>query len=508
MRFKAPRGVYCILIAAVSAIGQDAAFTEPTGTITLEQAVYAALQGSPRLAAFDWELRATDGRILQAGSRPNPELSLEIENVRLKSGPGADARTRSLNGTLGRKTVTLPSGQQGQPVDLTYPRIQSVFGGELERESGAPAGFAESEITLSISQIIELGGKRAKRVALAREEKQLAQWDYEAARADLIAETARAFVNVLVAQERVERERELVALAEDVARSTALRVDAGQVSPMESNRAEIALSTTGIALANAERALQAARMRLASMWGATEITYTVAVGDFADISPVPAVDSLVQRLKANPDLARWASELAVRDAEFTLARARRIPNPSIDLGLRREGFAGRSVSRFGSDTGATLGFSRTDVEPERDAEYRIVLGFSMPLPLFDRNQGNIAEAEALVSKTAEERRATAVALHAALVESRESAAAAYDELQTLETDVLARAAQTLDKTREGYELGKFSYLDVLDAQRTLFDAQAARLDALTRYHVDSVNIERLTGQTPAQTQEQQDERED
>ena len=229
-------------------------------------------------------------------------------------------------------------------------------------------------------------------------------------------------------------------------------------------------------------------------------------GRFPDISPVPAVDSLVQRLKANPDLARWASELAVRDAEFTLARARRIPNPSIiwDCGVK-DSPAGRF--RDSEATGRHARVSRTDVEPERDAEYRIVLGFSMPLPLFDRNQGNIAEAEALVSKTAEERRATAVALHAALVESRESAAAAYDELQTLETDVLARAAQTLDKTREGYELGKFSHLHVLDAQRTLFDAQAARLDALTRYHVDSVNIERLTGQTPAQTQEQQDERE-
>ena len=91
MRFKAPRGVYGILIAAVSAIGQDAAFTEPTGTITLEQAVYAALQGSPRLAAFDWELRAADwGGILQAGSRPNPELSLEIEKcaAEIRAGRG------------------------------------------------------------------------------------------------------------------------------------------------------------------------------------------------------------------------------------------------------------------------------------------------------------------------------------------------------------------------------------------------------------------------------------
>lgn len=505
MAFQPQRGVYCILLAAASAFAQHGEFTEPSGAITLQQTIHAALQASPRLAVFDWELRAADARVLQAGLRPNPELSLEIENLRLKSGPGVHSRTRSLSGALGPESLTIPAAGQGDPLELTYPRLQSVLGGEIERESGSPAGLAESEITLSISQIIELGGKRAKRASLAREEKQLVQWDYEASRANVVAETAQAFINVLVSQERVSSERELVALAKDVARSTALRVDAGQVSPMENNRAEIAVSTTGIALANAERELQSARARLAANWGGTQVLFTEAVGEIEDVSPVPSVDELGSRLERNPDLARWAAELAVRDARFALERARRIPDPTVEFGLRREGFSGRSVSRFGSGTDAALALSRTDVEPERDAEYRIVLGFSMPLPVFDRNQGNIAEAEAFASKTAEERRLTAVMLHAGLVESREAAAAAYDELQVLDGEVLAKATETLDKTQEGYELGKFGYLDVLDAQRTLFDAQIARLNALARYHAAMIDIERLTGRSPDQNQEQDNE---
>lgn len=502
MRFQPQIGVFCVLFAALSASGEESPFAEPTGAITLQQAVHAALLGSPRLAAFDWEFRAADARVLQAGLRPNPDLSLEIENVRLKSGPGADSRTRSFSGGIGREAVSIPAGGQGDPVEFTYPRIQPLLGGDIERESGAPAGLAESEITLRISQIIELGGKRAKRVALAQEEKQLVQWDYEAARADLIAETAAAFVNVLVAQERIARERELVTLAEDVARSTALRVDAGQVSPMENNRAEIAVSTTSIALANAERELHAGRARLAAMWGGTQAVFSEVVGDLSEVSPVPMVETLKEYLDTNPDLARWAAELAARDARFALERARRVPNPSVELGLRREGFSGRSASRFGSDTDGALSFSQTAIEPERDAEYSIVLGFAVPLPIFDRNQGNIAEAEALVSKAAEERRLTAVTLHAGLVEAREAAAAAYDELKTLEDEVLSKAAETLEKTREGYELGKFGYLDVLDAQRTVFDGQLARLDALARYHGATFEIERLTGLAPNQTQEQ------
>ncbi len=503
MSFQPLRGVLGFLLAALIAQGQEA-FTEPSGTLTLERAIHAALQGSPKLAAFDWDLRAADARVLQASLRPNPELEFEIEDIRLNSGPGATSRTRSLGGSLGERTVTVPTNGQAGPLELTFPRVEPVFGGELERESGAPAGFAESEITLSISQVIELGGKRAKRVALAEEEKQLVQWDYEAARADVIAETARAFVEVLVAQERVSQERDLVALAEDVARTMAARVDAGQVSPLENNRAQIAESTTAIALANAERELRIAQAKLAAQWGGTQVLYTEVAGDLDGVSPVAPIEHLIERLEQNPDMARWATELAVRDARFHLERAKRIPDPEVVFGVKRQGIAGRSVSQIGSDTDGALSLSQTDIDSDRDAEYGVLLGVSVALPIFDRNQGNIAEAEALASEASEERRGAAVAVHVALVESWETAEAAYDELQSLENEILAKARATVEKTREGYELGKFSYLDVLDAQRTLFDAQVARLDALTRYHTANVDIERLTGQAPV-TEEISDE---
>ncbi|MCL4692288.1 MAG: hypothetical protein KJ060_07235, partial [Candidatus Hydrogenedentes bacterium] len=94
MSFQPLRGVLGFLFAALIAQGQEA-FTEPGGTLTLEQAIHAALQGSPKLAAFDWDLRAADARVLQASLRPNPDLEFEIEDIRLNSGPGATSRTRT-----------------------------------------------------------------------------------------------------------------------------------------------------------------------------------------------------------------------------------------------------------------------------------------------------------------------------------------------------------------------------------------------------------------------------
>ncbi len=132
-------------------------------------------------------------------------------------------------------------------------------------------------------------------------------------------------------------------------------------------------------------------------------------------------------------------------------------------------------------------------EYDRDRDNRFVVGFSLPLPLFDRNQGNITEAEHMISKAASERREAEVVVATQLAQNRELTLAAYEEVMALRKEILPLTGTTLSKTQIGYEQGKFSYLNVLDAQRTLFEARSNYLDALRRYHVAAVTIQRLTG---------------
>src|SRR5262245_63115546 len=138
------------------------AVSNPTGVLTLPQAQALALLQHPRLAAFGWEVRAGEARTLQASLPPNPALGIEVEN----------------------------------------------FAG-----SGALKGFQGAEITIHLSQLIELAGKRQKRTRVAALERDLVAWDYEAARIEVLTQVTKALVEVLSAQQRLDRQSVVTAKA-------------------------------------------------------------------------------------------------------------------------------------------------------------------------------------------------------------------------------------------------------------------------------------------------------
>jgi outer membrane protein, heavy metal efflux system len=471
-----------LLIVSVPAGGQEPSPSalpdakEESGTLTLPDALALTLRHSPALAAFTWDIRAADAMIEQAGLRPNPELSVEIEGVRWTPGPTERTRSTSLSGTLA-------------PVTLTNPAI----GWDRETAPGARSGFSESELTISIAQPIELGRKRAKRKALAAQEKELVLWDYQAARADALAQTASDFVEVLAAQERVTLEKELAGLAEEVVRTFSLLLKAGKVAPIELSRAEVAFATTRISYEESQGELEAARAMLASNWGSKRALFAHAAGRLDELQPVPALDMLENQIGRNPDLARWSTELAVRQAEFKLERAQRIPDLTGELGFRSAGLADHRSTQYSLGAAGDFGFTRSRTGYSSDRDNSLVLAFSLPLPIFDRNQGRIKAAEAMISKVSEQRRGAEANAHAELASAQQVASAAYLKAQALRDEVMPKVDETFEKIQQGYREGKFGYLDVLDTQRTLFNARETFLDALTRYHRGVVRMERLTG---------------
>lgn len=388
---------------------------EPTGDLRLDQAQALALRQNPALAAFAWEVRAGEARTLQAGLAPNPEISVEFENF---------------------------AGSHG---------FKGVDG---------------SEVTFALSQVIELAGKRQKRARAAALARDLSAWDYEAARLDVLTQVAQAFVEVLSAQERLTVDAELVRLAEQVLQAATARVKAGKVSPIEATRARVALSTSRIAFERAQRDLTAARERLVTTWGSARPTFAQAVGDLESLKAIPSADALAQHVEQNPDVVRWATAMAQRQAAVTLEEANRIPDPSLGGGFRYM---------------------------NESKDQALLFEVSMPLPVFDRNQGNLLEARHQLSRAAEERRAAAVSVRAALVETYAELSTAFTEASTLRDAVLPGAQQAFDAAREGYRQGKFQFLDVLDAQRTLFEVRGQYIEALATYHQAVAALERLIG---------------
>jgi cobalt-zinc-cadmium efflux system outer membrane protein len=397
--------------SAVSSAG----VREPSGDLTLRQALALALAGNPDLAAFSWEVRSGDPRILQAGLLPNPELGVEFENF---------------------------------------------LGSEPSRR------FETLETTLSISQLVELGGKRAARIRLASSEKEVSMWEYEAKRADVAAEVAKSFVEVLSAQDRLALAEELAGLAGEVLNAVAARVTAGKISPVEETKASVAMSIAGIDLERAKLALEGARKRLAATWGNDKPMFSEAVGQLDRLTPIPPPEVLADRIFRNPDVARWAAEMEQRKATLAQERANRIPDVTISGGVRR--------SRETNDTS-------------------FVFGAAIPLPLFNRNQGKILESQYRISKAESERAGAGNRVLAALSDAYQALAAGYVEATTLMTAVLPGAQSAFEATSEGFRQGKFGYLEVLDAQRTLFEARGRYVEALGAYHKAVADTERLIG---------------
>jgi len=454
----------------------DATAMHPGDGLTLPQALALALERHPELKAFSWHIRAAEARRLQAGLRPNPELSLEVEAIRWRAGPESRTRTTRLGG-VPERGLAGPLGEF-----------------EIEIEEGADSGLRESTFTLRLDQVIELGGKRAERIRLAAGDVETARWDYEVARVRVLTEVGKAFVEALAAQERLATRRELAALATEIWDSTAARVEAGQIAALELRKAEIERSSERIAVQRAQRDLEAARARLASTWGDTEAAFGRVLGRLEAPEPLVPLEVLTERTAGNPDLARWASEVARRRAAVGLEKARRVPDLTVSLGLQAQPLRGHHVRSYGfGPEGPFLSRSRSSFEDDWDAS--LVLELSLPLPLFNRNQGSIRAAEHVAAAAGEERRAAQVTVLAALTAWYHAAMAAYETFGALEADVFPNAARTFELTQQGFRQGKFSYIEVLDAQRTLFEVRTQLLEAQAEFQQGVMEIERLLGET-------------
>lgn len=470
------------IVASEQALSADVAqetqqlppVTSNPDALTLDTALAWALERNPGLAAFSWELRAAEARQLQAGLRPNPELAIEIEDIGL--GSGVSTRTVEDSASLGWGGGGLaPSAARS-----------------WRRESDGNGGFSEAEYTLALSQLIELGGKRAQRLRVAGRDRDVAAWDYEIARASVLAATASAFNRVLATQRQLVIAGELVALATRFGDSVQALVEAGKVAPLDGRRFSTELRATQILFENIRHETEAARAALAACWGDERPLFEHAAGDLPPPRDLPPLDALIARTGANPDLKRWMAETVRRETVVALEQAQAVPDLTLGLGIKFQRLQGHGSRAIELDTGG-VSFSRERTGLDERWSTSLVLEAAVPLPVFNRNQGNIKEAQAHAAAGAERYRQARLDTVAALTKAYHEAAARTKEFRVLDEEIVPGAESVFTLTEEGYRQGKFSYLDVLEAERTLADARIRREAALQESHEKRIAIEQLTG---------------
>jgi cobalt-zinc-cadmium efflux system outer membrane protein len=326
--------------------------------------------------------------------------------------------------------------------------------------------------TLQLNQPIELGGKRSARVEAAERGRDAASLELDAKRAEIRAAVTAAFFDVLVAQERLRLAQASVELAQRATGAASRRVTAGKVSPVEETRARVAEAAVRVEQAQAASEVTTARRRLAATWGNPSPRFERAEGDPEALPPLPTMADLNARLAASPNLLRARIEVDRRQSLAEVERSRSVPDMIVSLGGKR--------------------IEELDLN-------QAILGVSIPIPIFDRNQGNLLEALRRTDKAHDELSATEIRLSNELALAYERLNVARQEVASLQRDILPRAQSAYDAATKGFELGKFSFLEVLDAQRTSFQAKSQYLRALAEAHRSAAEIERILGASTQST---------
>lgn len=348
--------------------------------------------------------------------------------------------------------------------DEEYANPQLAVDVEDFLGSGAARGVDSMQVTAALSQEVQLGGKPGARRKAKEARREVSVREFQVEKQNLEAEVATAFLEVLAGQGRLANAREMVALASSTVATFEYQVEAGRAAPMEVNKAKIILSLASLAEEQADRALRAGRQRLATICGEEEIFFGEVEGSLSAIRPLVEFDDLLGGVSDHPAMQLRAAETARYEAMTDLARANRVPDITFSLGYRWINAVEASA---------------------------VVAGVAMPIPLVNRNQGPIAAAGELEGLAREDSRGKRLDLVTELSETYQLLAMERNRARVLEEDVVPMVKETFNAVEEGYRLGRFGYLDLLDAQRTLFEVKDQALEAMIAYQRTSVHLCRI-----------------
>ncbi len=361
----------------------------------------------------------------------------------------------------------MADGRREQANALPNPTV----GVEVDNFGQGQSSFTGTpEMTLMLSQLIELGGKRSARVQAALGDYDAARWEREAARLELLSETTIAFVEALSVQRRIQLLERQAGALEKLVPLMQRRVEAGASSPSEVSRTQAAVGLVRFERERARTSLAVARRDLAALMSLDQPTFATVAGDYGRLVKPAPLDSLIKAIEDNPQLMRWSAIRAQRDGELLSARLKPLPDITASVAWRHYTETNDNGVRF---------------------------GVSIPINVIDRNRGAIREAQESVQKTGAERAINRLTLIAIIGKAHDTANGTLQQLDLLRKTILPAARASLKTIEEGYGQGRFTLLEILDAYRTVADAELLEHEAQASFHTAIATIEGLIGSSAA-----------
>ena len=326
---------------------------------------------------------------------------------------------------------------------------------------------SESRVTsIQVSQPIELGGKRGARIDVSERDQDAVAIDLERKKNTLRAEVIQAFYSALRAQEGLQLSTQSLDLALRGLQVVEARVKAGKASPIEISRAQVQLSEIQLELNRARLNRSNAYKQLALITGAKTPNFEHVEGDLERLPYLPSQAEMLARITDTADLRLASTHIQRAESSLELEKSQRIPDLTVSVGSQYDEGLGERVN---------------------------LLGLSMPIPLFNRNQGNVLAAAQGADQARDLRNAAELRLRAEAQQAFEQWESARSEVDSISGTLLPTAQQAVEGAVRGFEMGKFAFIDVLDAQRTLVSMRSQYLNTLDEAISAWVSLEKIYG---------------
>lgn len=331
----------------------------------------------------------------------------------------------------------------------TFPNPEAILGAQQIPFSGdAPD---EQEYVAGVGQTIPL----SRRLAKAREsellDREVRARGLEVKRRDIHRRVRNAFATALYQERACQAQTGIQQSTAQAVATTLARVEAGDALREDLARVEMELARTRIELQRAKSLREQALVTLASAMGDAALQVRSLAGSLEASFEIPTLESLVATLSAQPESAQAEADIRARSARVDLAQAERIPDVKVEVLYHR------------------LEASRQDT---------FDVGLSIPLPLFDRNQGRLREARAELAAAEARSRMTQNELTARLRESYLQLTAALANGRTLKTEILSRAETVVKGAEARYAAGDISLAEILPVRRDWAAVQLSYLESL------------------------------
>lgn len=335
---------------------------------------------------------------------------------------------------------------------------------EIEEFGGDNDGFNQTETTISLVQPLELGGKRGARSELASSEKDLRTLEAKVLVSETVAEAQLAYNEVVFAQAMVEILEGQVGISKAVVSAIRKKLSAGSVLPVEKTKAEITLRNDELDLESAQQNLVIARFALSSLWNGEESE----IGDLQNqLSLTDSKSYLVPlSIEDSPQYQLALSKVNVAKKRLKVEKSLGVPDASFGLGYRR---------LKETSTNTYLGL------------------FSIALPVVNRNQGAIESARQEQSISKFEGMNTKLSLRRRIISLQATLRKLINEHRSIEGVLLPSVNKAFVQAKSAYQMGRTSYLELLDAQRTLVETKKRKQEVLLLANQAQASIADIMG---------------